>query len=781
MAGAYDSGETDTSSSPPSSSSTSSSSSSSSYGGPKGETPFQHWQCEVDYAEKEIKKFHERSRKVVKRYVDERDAVDSPQKWFNLFFTNTNILKAALYAQMPQPEVARKYLDYSDDVARVAAMILKRSITPDCDDPRDLFDSTMRNSVLDRLIPGLGAAWLRLETDTEDAELELESTPSVGEYQSGPSHHEHPLYSGFKVGEAPEPAPPAAEGGPPAPGGPQATAEGAVQPPVTMPPQAGPPPQTQTYKRITDQRVVVEYVYWEDFIWSPCRVWEERRWTGRWVYLCRDELVKRFGEKIGRKVPLNGKPKVPNQITPKNLAQETARVCEIWDREHRKVVWYCPDCPYLLDEKEDFLNLIGFEPCPAPMLGNISTSNTVPRPDYYMVQDQYGELDTVNNRISLLVQACKVVGVYDRASEGVQRMLLEGFDNTLIPVDNWAMFAEKGGVKGQVDWLPLEQVINALQRLRESREDIKQQIYELTGIADIVRGASKASETLGAQQIKAKFASVRIKDIQDEVARFAAEILRIKAEIMVKHFDPEILRRKSNIMRTDDGPLADPALELLQSEEGFEWRITVTSDQLAQADYDMEKQDRIEMITAASSYLEKAVGMLQIVPQAGPLLVGILKWAIAGFKGARDIEGMLDKQLDELIKQPDQPEQPDPEAQKAQAEQQKMQMEMQATQQKNQMEMQAKQQEMAMQERLNAMDMQMKQLDLQMKAQELQLKEREMTMELRFKGADATRQERTKVLEQQMSLEAQSQQHKQATQFAQETHEQKMAQKETKE
>lgn len=473
-------------------------------------------------------------------------------------------------------------------------------------------------------------------------------------------------------------------------------------------------------------------MYWEDFLWSPCRVWEERRWVGRKVYMDRDQLVKRFGEEKGKKVPLNHRPQnmnlntYPGGVVPVNQAIQMACVYEIWDRIHRKVIWLSKDMPEVLDEKDDFLNLVGFEPCPRPLLANISTSNTVPRPDYYLVQDQYNELDQVNNRISMLVKACKVVGVYDQSSNGIQRMLLEGTDNTLIPVDNWAMFAEKGGVKGQVDWLPLEQVVNALQRLYEAREGIKAQIYELTGIADIVRGASKASETLGAQEIKAKFASVRIKDTQDEVARFAAELLRLKAEIMVKHFDPELLIRKSNIMRTDDADLALEATELLQSEEGFEWRILVTADQLAQTDYAMEKQDRIELLTSVSGYLETAGQMIQGMPQSGPLLVGLLKWCVAGFKGARDIEGMLDKALDELIKSPPE-EQPDPEAEKAKAEMEMAQQEHQLRMQELQAKIAAKQQETQLKVQAKLKEMEL--ADAQGR-QEIQMEIQRMNMEL---------------------------------------------------
>lgn len=239
-------------------------------------SPFKRWQTELDYSHKELKKFHNRGRRVVRRYLDDRDAVNANDKWFNLFHANTKILRAALYAQLPQPTVKRKYLDYTDQVARVAANILQRVITPDADDPRDLFDATMRGVVFDRLVAGLGTAWLRIETETEERELSLESTVDTGETAGEVFPN-----MGFKTGPAPD----------------QQAGQQAQQP------QPG-QPTVLKYTAITAQHVVIDYVYWEDLAWSPCRTWEERRWVARRVYMQRDELVKRFGEKIGKAITL---------------------------------------------------------------------------------------------------------------------------------------------------------------------------------------------------------------------------------------------------------------------------------------------------------------------------------------------------------------------------------------------------------------------------------------------------------------------------------------------
>jgi hypothetical protein len=684
-------------------------------------TPHGRWVEEITAAEKELKKFHERGRRTVKRFLDDRDASESGSKWFNIFYANTNILESALYAQLPKPDVSRRFKDFDDDVGRVAGVMLERSITQDLDDPTDTFDSTLRQCVQDRLVPGLAQAWLRLETETEDIEDVTPPTQSGTEDEEG-------------------------------------------------------------YKRITNQRVCVDYVFWEDFLWSPCRVWAERRWVARRVYMDRESLVKRFGEEKGKAVSLDYKPlKVGSgegsSATPQDDTVQKAIVYEIWERKSRKVFWVSKAFTQILDEVDDPLGLVNFEPCPTPMLANVSTSNTSPRPDYYMLQDQYDELNTINHRISKLVQACKVVGVYDKASKGVSRMLAEGFDNDMIPVDSWAAFAEKGGIKGQVDWLPLEEVVKALAQLTLAREAIKAQIYELTGIADIVRGASKASETLGAQEIKAKFASVRIKKLQDEVARFAAEILRIKAEIVVKHFDDFLILANSNIDKTPDADIAGEALALLKSEEGFEWRITVSADSIAQADYDMEKKDRIEFLTAVSSYLEKAGAMFQTVPQSAPLLVGLLKWAVAGFKNASEIEGMLDKALDNLTKNPPQ-DKPDPEQQKMEMEQKKMEAEMQADQQKAEMEAQMEERKMQMEEQRAQMEMRMEQqkndMELAMERQMGQLKIWLEQMLASVKLQTAQQQSAQKAQESEMDMALAGQEHEQQMQQSQQQHQQQL-------
>lgn len=703
-------------------------------------TPRELWAAEIEAAQRSMEKFYERADTAVERFVDERDTVSADSRWFNIYYANVNIMEAALYSDIPEPEVTRRYDDHQDDVARVAALILQRSIKQDINDPNDLFNTAMAQAVQDRLIAGMACAWLRFTTEVED----------------------QPRSAGGQLTSMEATTQPGASGDDGTPRDPQD------------------PSGVGSMKKIVDQCVEVDYVHWRDFLWPPCRTWEERRWVARRVFMTRDALTKRFGSAKAKLCALDWsdtKRSGDSTVTSEEgLSKEIYRkavVWEIWDREKRQVHWYAPGFPdNLLDTRGDFLGLQGFEPCPKPMLANITTKSTVPRPDYYMIQDQYSELNDVNARLSKLIQACKVVGVYDQAAAAVQGLLTAN-ENTLIPVPNWSQFAEKQGMKGSIDWLPLDQVVAAMQQLYTAREAIKGQIYELTGIADIVRGDTKASETLGAQKIKAQFAGIRIKKLQQETAQFASDILRIKGELSAKHYTPETLIRRSGIVYTDNHEWVVPALTLLKSEQGFNWRIQVQSDSMAQADYEAEKDDRIKFTSAVTGYMAQTFPMAGQIPEAKPIVMGLLKWMIAGFKGASEVEGMIDKQLSAMEGKPPPPPTPDP---KLAA----LQMKGQIDQAKAQTDQQRAQQDMQIEQQRASQDAAGKQQDLQLERERMQMEAQRHEQELAQKAAmhqqDMAHEREKMQLEQQKGIvDLQTQQ--QQAEVDLQTHQQVSAQK----
>ena len=282
----------------------------------------------------------------------------------------------------------------------------------------------------------------------------------------------------------------------------------------------------------------------------------------------------------------------------------------------------------------------------------------MPRADYIFAQDQFQELDEINTRITWLTKAAKVIGLYDKNNDGIQRMFSQAAENQLIPVDNWAMFAESGGIKGKVDWVPIDQVVNAISALRIYRQDQTTQIYEVLGISDIMRGSSKASETATAQQIKAQFGSTRVELNQFYIAEWITNLLRIKAEIISKHWQPETIAMRSNIMRTPDAEFAGPAIQLIKDERLAEYRISVEADSLSAMDWAQERDSAVQFMSAMGAFVAQIGPMIQTVPGSSPYFLRLLQWSVSKFKVSSEIEGVLDQAVAQLQANPPQPPQP---------------------------------------------------------------------------------------------------------------------------
>lgn len=426
-------------------------------------------------------------------------------------------------------------------------------------------------------------------------------------------------------------------------------------------------------KQIKDENVVTDYVYWKDFFYGTARVWKEVPWVARRVWMTTESMKTRFGEEKVKDVPLvliqeDGKASAAGAGDSENPARR-GEVFEIWCKTTRKVHWVVLGFDDMLDEKQDPLQLPNFFPCPRPLFANTTTKKLIGKADYSMVKSQYDQLNQINIRLGYLIDACKAVGVYDKTADGVSRMLKEGVENELIPVDNWAMFAEKGGIKGVVDWLPIEAVVTVIEKLREQRTDVVQQIYELTGISDIMRGVTNARETYGAQQLKAQYSSSRLQLYQMQVGSFVAEAMDIKAMIISKHFQPETIVKKSLVMQTADQQFAEPAVQLIKDSWELMYRINVSSTQMSIPDYNAEKQMRQEYVTSMGQFIGQIQPLIEKAPSAAPFMLKILQWAGASFSTSGGVETLFDNYIREVEKALQQPPPPNPDVIKAQADQ----------------------------------------------------------------------------------------------------------------
>jgi hypothetical protein len=257
-------------------------------------------------------------------------------------------------------------------------------------------------------------------------------------------------------------------------------------------------------------------------------------------------------------------------------------------------------------------------------------------------------------------------------------MFKEGVDNQLIPVDSWAMFAEKGGIAGQIDWLPIADVVNALDKLTQVRDQYIELLYQVTGMSDVLRGQGAGQyEGTGQALIKAKFGSVRVQKLQDEFGKFASDLMKIKAEIICRHFDPATIAKRANIENSYDEQIAPQAIELLKDPELAHMRVKIKPESMAMVDYAQLKAERTEYITALATFMQSAAPLLDQDKGMMPYLLQLLQWGLSGFKGSQQIEGVLDQAIDAANKAKEQPQE-DPAAKQQQMAMQMEQMKQQA-------------------------------------------------------------------------------------------------------
>jgi hypothetical protein len=623
------------------------------YGGDDPAAEVKKWNTELLYAEKAFHKWAERSKKIEDRYQDKRESqlMERPER-FNVFWANMQVAKPALYARTPNPVVERKHRD-GDPVGRTASLILERALEATIQ--KDRFNQVMDAVVQDRLITSRGTAWVRFVPHFHQVKPEpMPVQPLNGVMGPDGKPSRFMLPNGQSVG--PEAV--------------QISADGSC----TWCPKP--------FDAIAFEETVAEYVHWSDFRHNAARRWHDVWWVGRRVYMSREELTGRFDNPqvlarmkrgpIAASIPLTHDSMKELGDTDNRGAGDAykkAEVWEIWDKHKREALWIAKDYPTAtLDRLPDPLKLEDFFPCPRPLWGTLGTENLIPTPDYYEYQDQAQQLDELTARISLLAKALRVAGAYDARFPDLQNILTSPIETPLIPVSNWALLGGDGQSAGPLaqamDFVPIDMIAKALAELVRQREVIKNDLYELSGFSDIVRGEGDARETATAQQLKGKFATLRLSQSQQDVQRFARDLVRIMGEIMCEHFQPKSLMLMSSY---DLMPGASPkdfmaAVELLKQDKIRGWRIDVETDSTVAIDEEAERKGVTEYVTAISTLLPQIQIVVTEQPALAEFAFEVLKMTARRFRAGREVEAALDKGLAAIQQQAQQPKEqpPDP-------------------------------------------------------------------------------------------------------------------------
>ena len=545
----------------------------------------QYWHIELENADKTEEDWRRRSRKVVERYRDERN-VDAygvgAEKKFNILWANTETLKGALFAKMAKPDVRRRFPD-NNPVTKDIARVLERTL----DYANDVYNANkpIEAALEDYLLPGRGVVWVVYDPVFVKEMVEIEQINEFGERVI------------IEIEE----------------------------------------------ERVAEQRCYFDYVHWEDYRENPAKRPEDVNWKARRHLWTRDQL-KEKGFSSVNDIPLNWSPDTDENNYEAEEVFKRAEIWEIWDRVKEKRYYVVKGYDKVIRVDDDPYELEGFYPTPTPMLAVRTNDTSVPIPEFTLYQDQAEELDRVTSRISNLIEGLKRRGVYDASVPELSHLANAG-DNDFIPSENFSLLAQKGGLAGVFQQEDISPISMVLQGLYTQRTQILEIIYEITGISDLLRGNTKASETATAQQLKAQFGSMRMRKRQEEIERYIRDLFRIKAEIVAEHYEPEMLQAITGIEVTPE------MVQIMRDDKLRAYNIDVETDSTVFSDENAEKQTRIEFLQTMGSYLEKAIAISNANPLLTPIAFQSLRFLVGAWKVGRDFEEVIDQTEQSIMQQ----------------------------------------------------------------------------------------------------------------------------------
>ncbi|PXX41092.1 MULTISPECIES: hypothetical protein [Burkholderia] len=477
------------------------------------EAEYRRWSVELALAKKRMKDWRTQAKKVWDIYHGK--SVQRKKNSFNALWANTEILAPSIYNTLPTPDVRRRFAQ-QDPLGKTVSEVMNRSLTFNAETTD--FDAEIQMDILDMLIVGRGLSRVRYVPDlvqvgdVQQTGIEAQETNLEHEAQEGEQNEE-----------------------------------------------------------LAWETAPVEHVKWDKYLCGPGRSFKEIPWWAFEHDLTRDELVDRFGDEIGNTIPLNGGP-ADTDVERERINDDqslalfkTAKVWEIWDKDSRTVKWLAEGYPNGLAKVEaDPLKLQQFFPFPNPLRAIADSDTFEPTTLYEQYKEQAEELDRVSTRINKIMSGLKLRAIYDPSLGTQVAELFRGEDNDLIPADSSIkQLYEAGGIASAIWWAPIEQAAKVLDVLRQQREQCKQVIYELTGLADIMRGASDPSETKGAQDLKVAFGMTRLSRMQRDVQRYIRDLFALQAEIMCERFQIDTLKQMTQVQLPTDAEVMSQMMQVV--------------------------------------------------------------------------------------------------------------------------------------------------------------------------------------------------------------------------
>ena len=379
-----------------------------------------------------------------------------------------------------------------------------------------------------------------------------------------------------------------------------------------------------------------EYVFWEDLLIDPVRQHGDVEWIAFRHLFAEKALLSEFGdseklqeyqkanklsellkwtEESAAKSPVGGGPS-PKTAGKLDSVVRKAMVWEIWNRSTREVLWIIREgggCALRVDP--DVLGLQGFYPIPKPICAVVTTDTMIPKAFYDLYAHLAADLDDTSRRISDLTAKIKVRGGYNAANKDIAS-LLTADDGKLLPVDGVDLMS--GGLQNHIWLVPILEWVNALKELYMSRDQQKNAIYEIIGIADIIRGATNPYETATAQRMKGTVGSGRMQGVKGAVANFVRDLMRLKSDIIARNFDAETLTR----MTGED--VTPEVMDILRNDFTRFCSIDIETDSTVEADEATEKEANAQIMQVIGGTMQAGQALLQGGMLPPPMVINLV-------------------------------------------------------------------------------------------------------------------------------------------------------------
>lgn len=704
------------------------------------------WKTQILEAEKRHEKFVRAAEESIRVYnaVKQLESLKDAQRRLNVWWYCVNTLLPAFYSSTPKAEVnLRKRA--GGIPFELGSVVIERNTQYSMDTHFD-FDKVGYNSALQFLLTGQAVLWTRYIPKFEKVfqEIAIIRDPS-GALMTADGQP----FDG-EIGEAQE-------------------AGGIIITSVEV-------------EQKVSEKAVIEVVQYNDYRCSDARNESEIEWQARRAFLDRYQVEERFGIEIADKLNYDSFPEVAKRdaMRKDEKLEGKAEVWEIWCETTNKVYWLQTNYEkIIIEESEPPIKFERFYPC-SVIRQSTDPDSVIPVSDYSHVKDQILEVERLTTRIHALTQAVRANFAYDSAMGLTLQQLFED-DLKGLPVDNWPSNRGRGGLQGSIEFLPIEQFVNVLNTLQQSRQAALQQLYETLKVSDLLRGTSEQYKSATANRLENQWSSMGLIVRQNQFTKFVSDAIMNLGTIICEQFDEELILDVGDADRLISETLLPPPpapmglpmpegapelpyggepveepegmpempegmeaqipgnpeaeiekieaeiIEILRDPKKRCYRIQIASDSMVAIDQQQQQAEGTALIQTAGAFFDQMRGLVDQYPPLAEFSISLFQNMIKRFKGGKELDGIFTKalqQIGEIAKAKEeaakQPPPPDPTMLEVQGRLQIAQIEAQARLQTAQIEAQDRQVKNQIEVQNQQLKAQRDQLDAQLAIQKQQ-------------------------------------------------------------